>query len=93
MYEVLGYHQLSEPERQQLEAFFAAATVLPLSQAVLDQAVALRQRRRMTLGDPLVAATCLVHGLTLITRNTRDFDWITEIAIRNPFDGIHPPSP
>jgi len=41
--EVLGYHQLDDEERQYVEAFFRLTQVLPLSQAVLDQAVALRQ--------------------------------------------------
>jgi hypothetical protein len=63
--EVLGYHQLDDEERQYLEEFFRLAQVLPLSQAVLDQAVALRQQRKMSLGDALVAGTALVHGLPL----------------------------
>lgn len=40
--EVLGYHRLTEQERQHFEAFFVAATILPLSQDVLEQAVKLR---------------------------------------------------
>jgi hypothetical protein len=44
--EVLGYHRLTEQERQYFEAFFAAATILPLSQDVLEQAVKLRQLRK-----------------------------------------------
>jgi hypothetical protein len=39
--EVLGYHHLDAEERQYLEEFFRLAQVFPLSQAVLDQAVAL----------------------------------------------------
>ena len=33
--EVLGYHKLSEQEREYFEAFFTAATVLPISDGVL----------------------------------------------------------
>jgi len=44
--EVLGYHQLTEQERQHFEAFFRASLVLPLSQDVLAQAVKLRQLRK-----------------------------------------------
>ena len=44
--EVLGYHQLDDEERQYLEAFFRLTQVLPLSRAVIDQAVALRQQRK-----------------------------------------------
>jgi len=84
--EVLGYHQLDDEERQYLEEFFRLAQVLPLSQAVLDQAVALRQQRKMSLGDALVAGTALVHGLTLVTRNVEDFHWIQGLSLLNPFD-------
>ena len=83
--EVLGYHRLTEQERQHFETFFAAASVLPLSQDVLEQAVKLRQLRKMTLGDALVAGTALVHGLTLVTRNVDDFKWIAGLSVLNPF--------
>ncbi|MGH8055957.1 MAG: type II toxin-antitoxin system VapC family toxin [Candidatus Entotheonellia bacterium] len=84
--EVLGYHQLDDEARQYLEAFFRLARVLPLSQAVLDQAVALRQQRKMSLGDALVAGTALAHGLTLVTRNVEDFQWIEGLSLLNPFE-------
>lgn len=84
--EVLGYHQLDAQEQQYLEAFFRLARVLPLSQDVLDQAVTLRQQRKMSLGDALVASTALVHGLTLVTRNVADFRWIPGLSLFNPFD-------
>ena len=84
--EVLGYHQLVDEERQYVEEFFRLAQVLPLSQAVLDQAVALRQPRKMSLGDALVAGTALVHRLTLVTRNIEDFQWIQGLSLLNPLD-------
>jgi hypothetical protein len=91
--EVLGYHQLDDEERQYVEAFFRLARVLPLSQAVLEQAVALRQQRKMSLGDALVAGTALVHGLTLVTRNVEDFQWIQALSLLNPFDIAPPQEP
>ena len=69
-----------------MEAFFRLAQVLPLSQAVLDQAVTLRRQQKMSLGDALVAGTALVHGLTLVTRNVEDFQWIQGLLLLNPFD-------
>lgn len=70
--------------RRDLTVFFQAARVLPLDQPVLDHAVSLRQRRRMSLGDSLVAATALVHGLTLVTRNTADFRAIEGLLLHDP---------
>ena len=84
--EVLGYHKLTDSERQDLEAFFTAAPILPLSDMILDQAVHLRQQQKMTLGDSLIGATAMVYNLTLVTRNTDDFDWINGLSLLNPFD-------
>jgi toxin FitB len=84
--EVLGYHRLTEESRLYFDEFFRIVEVLPISQAVLDLAVALRQMRRMTLGDSIIAATALVFNRTLVTRNIEDFQWIAELTLLNPFD-------
>jgi predicted nucleic acid-binding protein len=84
--EVLGYHQLSANEEVLFRQFFAVSTILPIDQDVLDEAVRLRQQRRMTLGDALVAATALVHRLSLITHNVTDFAWIKALKVVDPFD-------
>jgi predicted nucleic acid-binding protein len=82
--EVLGYHKLTEPARTYFTEFFAAATVLPVSEPVVAQAVKLRQVRKMTLGDALIAATAIVHGRTLATHNTKDFDWVPGLTVVDP---------
>ena len=82
--EVLGYHRLSEDDRQSLEQFFQTAERLPLSEAVVQWAVKLRQRRKMSLGDSIVAGTAIVHDRTLVTHNTEDFHWIEEIKLLDP---------
>lgn len=82
--EVLGYHKLTEEDRQCLEQFFQTAERLPLSEAVVQWAIKLRQRRKMSLGDSIVAGTSIAHERTLVTRNTDDFRWIEEIKLLNP---------
>lgn len=84
--EVLGYHRLDAQQRQYFEAFFQVAPVLPISQEVLEQAVILRQQRRMTLGDAIIAGTALAHNLILVTRNLEDFQWIPALTLLNPVD-------
>jgi predicted nucleic acid-binding protein len=84
--EVLGYHLLAEKEREYLEQFFAAATVLIVSDSVVTQATQLRQIRRMSLGDAIIAGTALSHQLELVTRNVRDFSWIQGLSLLNPFE-------
>jgi predicted nucleic acid-binding protein len=52
---VLGYHLLTEKQREYLEKFFDAASVLTISDSVVTHAVQLRQEKRMSLGDAIVA--------------------------------------
>ena len=56
--EVLGFQRLTDMERDLLKRFFGAAEVLPLSDdPVVEVAVRLRQHKRISLGDSIVAAT------------------------------------
>lgn len=41
--------------------------------------------RRMTLADAQIAGTCLVHGHTLATRNTKDFLAVRKLSVVDPF--------
>lgn len=86
--ELLGFHGRSAQERKGLAAFFEAAHILPVGWPVLEQAVRLRQIKKMTLGDSLIAGTALVHGLTLVTRNTDDFHWVPGLKLFNPLAGF-----
>lgn len=55
--ETLGDHKLRVEERDYLEEFFAVADMLPISDSILQEAVRLRQQRRISLADALIAAT------------------------------------
>ena len=82
--EALGYHRLIEAERIFLEVFFRETEILPLSDTIAQQAVRLRQQRRIGLGDSIIAATAMVHSLALVTHNTEDFRWITGLELLDP---------
>jgi predicted nucleic acid-binding protein len=86
--ETLGYHKLKAKERAFLEEFFNAATVLPISKEVVQQAIRLRQQRSTSLGDALIGATALSYELKLATHNTDDFDWIGELDLTDPLESI-----
>jgi toxin FitB len=82
--EVLGYHQLTESDKQDFIEFFSTARIIPVSQSVLEQAVKLRQQRKISLGDSIISATAIINDLTLITANISDFRWIQNIKLQNP---------
>lgn len=58
---------------------------------MVTQAVALRQARKMSLGDALVAATTLVFERALLTRNVKDFADVPGLSVSDPLANGDPP--
>lgn len=79
--EVLGYHQLKKLEKQFLENFFDSLEILPITEDVVEKTIALKQKRPLSTGDAIIAATALLHNLTLFTENVKDFSKIENIKI------------
>jgi hypothetical protein len=82
--EVLGFHKLSLAEKTYYEEVFQHKNILPITRDVIDVAIQLRQAQKMSVGDSIVAATALLHGLELLTRNTSDFLHITGLRFFDP---------
>jgi predicted nucleic acid-binding protein len=85
--ETLGFPRVTPDEIAEIRQFFSLCRMLAVDDAVLEGAIDLRQRRKMTLGDSIIAATAIAHGLALATRNVDDFAWIDELSVVNPYAG------
>ena len=83
--EVLGYSGLTSWDEAIFEEWFSALIVHAVTEPILRRAAALRREGRMKLGDSIIAATALVTGEELVTRNVDDFKHIAELQIVNPF--------
>ena len=66
-----------------LEEVFSLIPVLDIGGPIIDRAIALRQARKMKLGDAIIAATALVAGLTLATHDA-DFANIPGLTVHDP---------
>lgn len=86
--EVLGFHKISETEKERLGAFFDSVKILELTETIANQTIRLRQKKNMSLGDSIIAATALVHKIPLVTANVDDFKWIKELEIINPLSEL-----
>jgi predicted nucleic acid-binding protein len=86
--EVLGYHLLTAPDKADFELLFQQFPVLPISDLIIQQATRIRQTRKMSLGDALIAATALTYQLTLATHNLKDFQWIHGLQLHDPLAGV-----
>jgi len=85
MVEVLGYYKLSSLEKKYLTEFFSAATIIEISRPIIDKAVILRQAKKISVADSIIAATSLIYDLELNTRNMADFKQIKGLKLHNPF--------
>ncbi len=82
--EVLGYHKLNAADKLDFQQLFQVVTVFPISSSIIDLAINLRQGRKMSLGDAIIAATGLEYRKTLLTRNVKDFDWVEGLKVIDP---------
>ena len=58
--------------------------ILPIDAAVALRCARLHDPDRMSERDALIAATALVHGMTVVTRNVADFE-PSAVAIVDPW--------
>ena len=83
--EVLGF-KAPEQHYQLLENFMDDSSVLDLTSNVIDQSINIRKNHKTKLPDAIIAATAMVYGLTLITRNVDDFKNIPLLKVINPHE-------
>ena len=81
--EVLGYN-IPPAAYQILTDFMNDAVILELTDAVVNQTIALRKQIKIKLPDAIIAATALVNGLELISRNTSDFKNVNGLTVIDP---------
>lgn len=68
-----------------IDAIAATHAVLLVDGTIFRRWARLMRRQSTDLiEDALIAATALVHGLTVVTRNLRDFERF-EVRVVNPF--------
>ena len=85
--EALGYADISVQENSKLTQLFSMSIGLDISQAIANTAIRLKQEKRMTLGDAIIAATALVYDCSLWTANIDDFKHIQGLKLHNPLEG------
>ncbi|WP_159712887.1 type II toxin-antitoxin system VapC family toxin [Geminicoccus flavidas] len=75
----------AEPDLQApTRGFLGGFEVIGIEERVAERAVKLRRSHRIRLPDAVIWATAQVHGLLLVTRNTRDFP-ADDPGVRAPY--------
>lgn len=82
--ETLGFNGAAG-DMQKLEELIRLADLLYIDDAVVQETINLRKSiPKLKLGDAIIAATALIHNLTLLTRNIDDFKNITALKVIDP---------
>ncbi len=81
--EMLGFN--APPEHYQLLSnFIKDATVIDLTNNIVDSTIDIRKKYKTKLPDAIIAATALVHNMILITRNISDFRYVKSLPVIDP---------
>ncbi len=84
--ELLCWKTDIEKDLEVLYKFIDEAIVFELEKSIKLKTADIRKTHKIKLPDAIIAATALVHDLTLITRNTKDFITIDRLQVVNPFE-------
>jgi predicted nucleic acid-binding protein len=90
LYEGAAFANDPEPAIAGLRSFLKGKTILSLTQPIMERFAQIRgslpKPVRQQIGDLdiLIAATCLEHNLTLLTRNLKDFQQIPTLKLYQP---------
>lgn len=84
--ELLGFAGITENEELKFLELINAADVLGLDEDIVNSTIEIRKAYKTKLPDAIIAATALVNKLTIITRNTKDFNKIEGLEVLNPYD-------
>lgn len=84
--ETLGFNG-EDAEMQKLKDFLSLAKTYYVDDLTAEKTIDLRKTyRKLKLGDAIIAATALANNLTLISRNTKDFENISGLTCVNLFE-------
>jgi len=83
--EVLRFNDTPENEAV-LEEFINMSKIHPLSNNIVERTIKLCKQIKIKLPDAIIAATAIVEGYTLVTRNIDDFKKISVLELLNPWD-------
>lgn len=84
--EVWGFKNIETNQKSFFNKYFSMLTRLHLTNDIVEEAIDIRQNKKIKLGDAIIAATARVHNLEVYTHNVADFINIDGIKVVDPLE-------
>ncbi len=84
--ELLAWPNAETQQISILNQFISNVVIWGLDEPVILKRIEVRKGNQIKLPDAIIAATSIVHGLNLVTRNINDFKNIKGIKLINPWE-------
>jgi predicted nucleic acid-binding protein len=82
--ELLGFNPEDAKTEQTFQVFINQGNEYELTEEVVQATIALRRKIKIKLPDAIIAATALVHKMTLVSDNDTDFLRVAKLKYVNP---------
>lgn len=82
--ELLGWLPDDSAFADDLKLFVTDSVELALTESVILKTIAIRRQVKIKLPDAIIAATAIVHNLTLLSDNDKDFLRVPHLKYLNP---------
>lgn len=84
--ELMSWTKSTAETTTAIQNFINGSEVLELDRLIKIRTAELRRNYKTKLPDAIIGATALVHGLKLVTHNSKDFSKIEGFIIIDPWD-------
>lgn len=81
--ETLGFDFKAIHEQNIMELFISGCTIIEINNEIAEKTIVIRKRNKIKTPDAIIAATAIVHHLTLITSDN-GFNNIAGLMVLNP---------
>ncbi len=82
--ELLGYPDLDKNEEEKFNLLIDHSELHQIDHKIIEKTISIKKKHKIKLPDALIAATCLVNGLVVLTFNTKDFENIDGLTVIQP---------
>lgn len=84
--EFLGWDKHTDDGYEKCKKLIECANIYNVDELVSDNAIELKRKNKIKLADAVIAATAILNGLKLVTRNKDDFEMVEGLEVVGIFE-------